>query len=85
VPNIVVPFTSDQPFWARRVHALGVSPEPIPARKLAADRLAAAIVEAVNDQDMRRRAWEIGERVRAENGVRQAVQIVQAQVESVTA
>lgn len=84
VPNIVVPFTSDQPFWARRVHALGAGPEPIPARKLSADRLAAAIVEAVNDADMRRRAREIGERLRAEDGVRKAVQLVQAHVESVT-
>ena len=34
VPSIVVPFTMDQPFWASRVHALGVGPKPIPRPKL---------------------------------------------------
>ena len=23
IPNIVVPFTADQPFWGNRVHAMG--------------------------------------------------------------
>ncbi|MCP4593378.1 MAG: glycosyltransferase family 1 protein, partial [bacterium] len=32
VPGIVVPFGGDQPFWARRVEALGVGPAPIPRK-----------------------------------------------------
>ena len=33
IPNIVVPFTADQPFWGRRVHAIGAGPNPIPVKK----------------------------------------------------
>ena len=33
IPNIVVPFTADQPFWGRRVHALGVGPKPVWVKK----------------------------------------------------
>jgi len=29
IPNIVVPFAADQPFWGARVHALGAGPKPI--------------------------------------------------------
>ena len=82
VPNIVVPFTSDQPFWAHRVHALGVGPEPIPARRLTAKRLAEAIGTAVNDQVMRKRASELGQRIRADGGVSRAISIIQGYARS---
>lgn len=77
VPNIVIPFTSDQPFWGRRVHQLGAGPKPIPARSLSVKRLAEAIVEAVSDVDMRSRAWEIGKCIRAEDGVSRAIDLVE--------
>jgi sterol 3beta-glucosyltransferase len=82
VPNIVVPFTSDQPFWGRRVHKLGAGPKPIPARRLSAQRLSEALVEAANNDEMRARARKIGERMRAEDGVSRAVEIIERHVES---
>jgi sterol 3beta-glucosyltransferase len=77
VPNVVVPFTSDQPFWGRRVFALGVGPEPIPARRLTADALASAIAQAVGDEAMRARAQALGERIRDEDGVARAIAVLQ--------
>ena len=71
VPNVVVPFTSDQPFWGRRVHRLGAGPVPLAAASLSADRLAEAIVVATRDEQMRRRAQAIGQAIRAEDGVQQ--------------
>jgi sterol 3beta-glucosyltransferase len=76
VPSINVPFFADQPFWAQRVHALGVGPRPIPRKKLSAERLAEAITAAVSDADMRRRAAALGRRIRAENGVQRAVELI---------
>jgi sterol 3beta-glucosyltransferase len=76
VPNIIVPFTSDQPFWGRRVHELGVGPAPIPARKLSAERLARALVEATSSDEMRGCAEAVGKRIRAEDGVSRAIEIV---------
>ncbi len=81
VPNVVIPFTSDQPFWGHRVHSLGVGPKPIPAKKLSAQTLAKSIVTAVSDQEMRARAKAMGARIRAEDGVSRAIDIVQKYVE----
>lgn len=75
VPAIVVPFTMDQPFWASRVAALGVGPTPIPRGKLDVDRLARALTIAVSDEAMKTRARDLGERLRAEDGVGRAVAI----------
>ncbi|MCU0507581.1 MAG: glycosyltransferase [Anaerolineae bacterium] len=74
VPGIVIPFFGDQPFWGARVQALGAGPAPIPRKKLTVERLAAAIEQAVSDGGMRSRAAEIGAKIRAEDGVRTAVE-----------
>ncbi len=76
VPSVIVPFMVDQPFWGQRVADLGAGPEPIPQGRLTAERLAAAIGRAVGDAGMRRRAREVSERIRAEDGVARAVQAV---------
>lgn len=68
VPALVVPFTMDQPFWGARVHALGVGPRPIPRKRLTVENLAAGLRALVSDEAMRRRAAELGELVRAEEG-----------------
>ncbi len=76
VPSVPAPFFADQPFWGRTVHALGVGPRPIPHKRLGADRLAQAIEQAVSDEAMRARAADLGERIRAEDGVARAVEII---------
>ncbi len=77
VPSILVPFAGDQPFWARQVEKLGVGPAPIPRRVLTAGRLAEAIRVAVNNSELRQRAAALGERIRAEDGIGQAVEIIE--------
>jgi len=73
VPALIVPFTMDQPFWASRVAALGVGPTPIPRRKLDVDNLTVGIERLVSDQELARHAAALGGRVRAEDGVGEAV------------
>ncbi|MEJ2557723.1 MAG: glycosyltransferase [Anaerolineae bacterium] len=80
VPNVVIPFFADQPFWGWRVHKLAVGPKWILRKKLTAAKLAAAIRQAVNDSTMIQRAEELGKRIRAEDGVRTAVQLVEQQL-----
>lgn len=72
-PTVIVPLTSDQPFWGRRVHALGVGPPPIPFRRLTARNLPEAISIAVSDRTMKARAEDLGSRIRAEDGAGCAV------------
>jgi sterol 3beta-glucosyltransferase len=75
VPSIIVPVADDQPFWGRRVKALGAGPTPIPRKRLTAERLAHAISVAVTDESIRKRVAELGEAIRAEDGVGNAVRI----------
>jgi sterol 3beta-glucosyltransferase len=77
-PSVIVPFFSDQPFWGWRVQKLGAGPRPIPRKKLTPQRLAQAIASAVQDQDIRSRAEELGEKLRAEDGVANAVDLINA-------
>lgn len=76
IPNIVVPFTVDQPFWGRRVHAIGAGPSPIPVKKLTMGNLTRAILEAETDA-CRKRAVEIGQKIRSEEGVECAVWLIE--------
>lgn len=71
-PSIVVPSFADQFFWGERVDALGVGVN-LPRRKLTVESLAGAIA-ATNEDNLRPRATELGERLRAENGVEHAVE-----------
>jgi sterol 3beta-glucosyltransferase len=76
VPTIIVPHNGDQPFWGRRVKELGVGTDPIPRKKLTADKLATAILEATSNRDMQDRAAELGRKIAAEDGVGEAVKAV---------
>jgi sterol 3beta-glucosyltransferase len=76
IPSVILPFAVDQAFWGRRVKALGVGPEPIPFRKLTADRLAHAIQEAVTQSEIKRRAAGLGDAIRAQDGVGNAVGVI---------
>lgn len=73
--SVVVPFTMDQPFWGSRVEALGVGPTPIPRKKLNRDNLSRALERALTDRAMQRRARELGEAIRSEDGVGNAVRV----------
>ncbi|RMI28380.1 glycosyltransferase [Nocardia stercoris] len=77
VPAVGVPLYSDQPFWAERLRALGVSPATIPYPKLTASSLAAAIRAATGDPAMRALAGEVAARIAEENGVATAVRALE--------
>jgi sterol 3beta-glucosyltransferase len=76
-PTVICPFVADQPFWGRRVAALGAGPPPIPQRKLTVDNLASAIRQAVTDDRMRQCAAELGEKIRAEDGAGRAASLIE--------
>jgi len=68
VPSLAVPFAADQFLWGRRLFALGVGARPIPRRRLSAERLSEALRVLTGDAALRRRAAEVGELIRAEDG-----------------
>jgi sterol 3beta-glucosyltransferase len=72
-PQVVCPFVADQPFWGDHLHHLGVAPESIHQRHLDPDRLAVAIEQAVTDTQIAAAAERLGQLIRAEDGVHEAV------------
>ncbi len=76
VPTVVVPFFADQFFWGRRVAALGAGPEPLPMARLDAAGLAGRLRAVLASPSMRERAADLGARLRAEDGVAAAVEMI---------
>lgn len=68
VPAVAVPVMADQPFWAARLHGLGVAPRPVPFQDLTAEALGAAITACLTEPSHRRRATELARGIAAEDG-----------------
>jgi sterol 3beta-glucosyltransferase len=71
VPTVICSFFADQPFWGDRVKRLGVGTS-FPAVRLTPQRLTAALREVLVPE-VKARAAALGERLRAEDGTRTAV------------
>jgi sterol 3beta-glucosyltransferase len=82
VPAIVCPFFGDQPFWGERIAALGAGPAPIPVARLTACGLATAIETVAGPgagaRAIRQRSAELGARIRGEDGVTRACEVLDA-------
>jgi sterol 3beta-glucosyltransferase len=72
VPSIVTPFAGDQFFWAERLRLAGVAPVALAGRRPKAEAFARALDFAAAAR-VRNRARALGEAMRAENGVVDAV------------
>lgn len=77
IPAVPVPVLLDQPFWADRLHRLGVAPRPLPLGRLTVDRLADALRAATTDPAMRARAAELGALIAAEDGAGAAADVIE--------
>lgn len=77
IPPIIVPFGADQPFWARMIAARGLGISPGSRKRLTAPKLARAIAEVAASRAIRERAADLGRRIRAEDGVGNAVAWIQ--------
>ncbi len=77
IPALVIPHIADQFFWANIVHELGAGPKPIQRAKLTTSALATSIVELVKYGDLRTVASSLGEQIRAEDGVENAVRQIE--------
>ena len=79
IPTIIVPHAIDQPFWGKRVAAIGAGPVPIDLTHLSVETLAAAFAQA-NRPALRVRAHELGKLICTEDGVGNAVRLIEAHV-----
>ncbi len=78
-PSVVVSHVIDQFYWGQRVFELGVGPKFISRGELTADKLQAAITQALTDAPLRQKAAALGAAIRAEpDGVQAARRILEA-------
>lgn len=72
---VIVPFIADQPFWGARMHARGLSPTPIPQRRLTPTRLATALADA---EHYRSAAAAAARTMATEDGTGAALEVLEA-------
>lgn len=68
IPAVAVPVMMDQPFWARRLYELGVSPRPLSIPALTEDRLYEAFRAVTADATYRARSTELAALIATEDG-----------------
>jgi sterol 3beta-glucosyltransferase len=83
VPSVFVPHTFDHPLWAELARDLGCASSPLPYAELSADSLTRALKTTLEEPRYYRAATELGERVRAEQGVVKARQLIEQLVHKV--
>lgn len=77
VPSLVTPFVFDQPYWGNRLAAQGVGPAPIRFLSLSINVLRDAIIQLTTDETMRQAAAVLGEKIKLERGIEEAVAVVE--------
>jgi UDP:flavonoid glycosyltransferase YjiC (YdhE family) len=80
VPQVVVPHLMDQPWWALRLRALGVAPEPIARPRLDAPRLARALTQVLHQPSFAERARALAATPRPGNDLRVLLEDLRASV-----
>ncbi len=81
IPNIIVPHAGDQSFWGKRVTKIGAGTCSVNAKNLSTEALINAFIQ-VDKQEVRERAQIVGLKIEAENGVREAVYLIEKQFQT---
>ncbi len=76
IPQIVTPFSVDQPLWAEMVFRRGVGPKPLSRKQLNAARLTEAITTTLADSQVYANARRLANAVQSEDGVGRAVDAI---------
>jgi sterol 3beta-glucosyltransferase len=84
LPTFIVPQFFDQPYWGRRVQALGAGPAPVRLKKLTPQILAHALHELSTNVGYLAAAETIRARMQNERGVERAVEVVDAALKLTT-
>ncbi len=77
IPQVIMPHLGDQPFWAARMAALGTAPPALDRHHITADTLAGAL-RAADTPAMHAAAARLGARLRQEDGVAEAIRVIEA-------
>ena len=76
VPQQIIPFSVDQPFWADRLYRLGYGLKPLKEKTLSTDDLVNSFI-LMNDHEVQTRAKQIGSEIHAEKGNERIVEYLE--------
>lgn len=77
VPSIIIAFIADQPYFAENLKRIGIAPKMLWHFRFTPNRLAKRIQEVAGNKNMQNRAKEIGQQLRVENGLANALKLIE--------
>ncbi|MDP6491228.1 MAG: glycosyltransferase [Kiritimatiellia bacterium] len=77
LPSVVVAYGHERLCWGTDLARLGLGAKPLPIAEATPSKLARRIRNVLDSPPIRRRATELGEAMRRENGVARAVELVE--------
>lgn len=80
-PMTICPFTGDQSFWARRMHELGVSTQPLHEKTMTIDHLADRIFALTSSSKLNKNAQALAARIHVEMGVDRTVDFIERRLQ----
>lgn len=80
VPHIPLPFMADQPFWGDRIVKLGIGTAPLSSETLTVEHLSDAMSKVVNNEEIKSRSLELGQKVANETGAIDAVAVIEQKI-----
>lgn len=82
IPSMAVPHIIDQFIWGQKLFDLGVGPKPLPRTKMTVESLTEALGDLTTNPSYSEKAQEIGTTIRAENGIANAVRLIEESMAS---
>ena len=76
-PSVVIAHGFDQPYWAKQLSRSGVGGKPLSIESVSETDLSQAIVETLNDSDLRKKSFDVGQSIGKEHGVASAVEQIE--------
>lgn len=76
IPNLIIPSIAEQRFWCNQIYKIGAAPKCVHRNKVSTAKIVAAINEMTNNKMMRLKAQQLALKIRQENGVETAANLV---------
>lgn len=81
-PSIIIAHIQDQFLWGMELNRLGIGPKPLSRRTVSSKKIAREVRRVIENQVMSRNAQKIGEQLEDEEGVSNAVKIIERVMEN---
>jgi UDP:flavonoid glycosyltransferase YjiC (YdhE family) len=82
IPQMVAPMLIDQFYWAYRSGILGAGPGAVKIKRIGRDALEAKVVDLMQNSRYKENAAALGEKIRAENGIKLAADYIEGKAAS---